>query len=167
MFCMQYGKKIMSDMKFCPYCGAKIQIKESYEKQSDAFLYPVQEKSFKFSILSSNQKAVKQINEWLSENYITIKAIKIETILKENSFKPRTILARVVIKYINVSDGSLFKMGYFESVKRIGRDDSKVEIPFADWKRDNSEKEVLWNKTVSYHYQSGTVTTLYYLYSCY
>ena len=167
MFCAQCGKKLMNDMRFCPYCGAQVAITAKTNKFADSYQYPLQEKIFKFSIFCNNKKAIKQINEWLSENYITIKSIKIEPVLKQHGLKIRTGLARVVIQYINASDGSSFRMGFFEAVKRIGRDDEKVEKPFYKWKADNPEKQVLWKKIAGYCCDGGTVTTLFYLYSCY
>lgn len=163
MFCKYCGAKLESDSIFCSACGAKLA--DAPAAASNTASTKRLTKTFDFGGWSFNEGNVREINEWLQGQSISICEISIVTSANHNiPFKFETVINHLEIGYNEVTNAPKYQLGYFQTMQLFGGSYKKVNAQLESWKERNSTKTVVWHRSSGHQSNSGSSQVVYFLY---
>lgn len=93
MYCMNCGKEISNESKFCQYCGKAVRncTQKPETLNTKQFVYN--------STFTYNSTSVSEINQWFLKRRIILKNVQINTMFKSSLFHPELGIADMLLKY--------------------------------------------------------------------
>ena len=153
MYCKYCGKEISEDSRFCRHCGKALEeVAPKGEKETKVF----------HSGFATNAKTLPMINEWLQQQAIEIDTISINTGRVQMIFVIEMAITRLELTYRRVQTDKRYTIKAFSGMASpFNPGFEKMDKEYEQWKRENPDKKVVWERRCS---DGEAINTIYCLY---